>query len=518
MNNQKPILEKTRKIGHVIYSRSVIVLLALAINFILLFGLLLGIADSYPYLFGGTVLSTTIILIAILNTREDPTIKLTWAIIIAVLPVFGTLLYLFIRCDLGHRMEKRAMQQSIEMSNPYVPDNTQIMEQVRQTDKNLYNLAFYLKNTYSGHLYGNTDVTYFPLGEKKFEAMLEQIEKAEKFIFLEYFSIAPSYMWNTIEELLIQKASSGVEVRVMYDGGSSINYLPPNYPKKLAKYGIQCKVFSPFRPLISTHYNNRDHRKILIIDGKVGFTGGVNLLDRYINKREVFGHWKDTAVMLQGDGVRGLTFMFLQMWNANEKNPVYTPYLTEVTAIDISKGVVIPYADSPLDHELVGESVYLNILNQAQDYVYIMTPYLIMDNQLTGAMCFAAKRGVKVKLILPHIPDKKYAFVLAKTHYKELAEAGVEIYEYTPGFVHAKVFLADDKEAVVGTINLDYRSLYLHFECAAYMYKVSALKDIKADFDDTLAKCELITMESIQNHGLLTRISGIILKVFAPLM
>ena len=269
--------------------------------------------------------------------------------------------------------------------------------------------------------------------------------------------------------------------------------------------------------MVSTHYNNRDHRKILVIDGKVAFTGGVNLQDRYINEEQIFGHWKDTGVMIRGAGVNSFTLLFLQLWNIAQKERVYEPYLT-ATQTTSAQGYLIPFGDSPKDQENVGKMVYLNILNQAKRYVYIMTPYLILDGEMLTALQFAAKRGIDVRLILPHIPDKKTAFALAKSHYRELNDAGVKIYEYTPGFVHAKVFLSDDLHAVVGTINLDYRSLYHHFECGVYLYDTNCIADIRADFDQTMALSQHITTADIKKQSVLTRLIGKLLKVVAPLM
>ena len=303
-------------------------------------------------------------------------------------------------------------------------------------------------------------------------------------------------MWEKILEILERKVQAGVEVRVMYDGTCAMFDLPYRYPEELKAKGMQCKMFAPIRPILSTHYNNRDHRKILVIDGKVGFTGGVNIGDEYINRVEKHGHWKDTAVMLKGDAVQGLTMMFLQMWNVTEKEPEYGKYLQKAEKGSQAKGFVLPYGDSPFDDEPVGETVYMDILNRAKKYVHIMTPYLIIDQSMITALTFAAKRGVDVKLILPHIPDKKFAFALAKSHYKELLKAGVRIYEYTPGFVHAKIFTSDDEKAVVGTINLDYRSLYLHFECAAFLYQVEEIAEIEKDFQRTLEKCQEVTLEN----------------------
>ena len=325
-----------------------------------------------------------------------------------------------------------------------------------------------------------------------------------------------------ILEILIAKAKAGVDVRVMYDGMCEISTLPSNYCKLLEEEGIKAKSFAPIRPFISSHYNYRDHRKICVIDGKVAFNGGVNLADEYINEIERFGHWKDTAVMLKGDAVSSFTLMFLQMWNVDEK----TPDFKEAAALDSAErseqihpsGFVIPFCDCPLDEDKVGEAVYMDILNRAGKYVHIMTPYLILDGELETALQYAGQRGIDVKLILPGIPDKKLAYSLAKTHYARLLKAGVKIYEYTPGFVHAKVWTSDDEKGVVGTINLDYRSLYHHFECATYMYQTDCISDIERDFQETLAKCRPVTEETIRGTEKIYKIMGPIAKLIAPLL
>ena len=516
IEESKILKQGKEKFFSIIFSRTTLIVLLLLFNFFLLFSFLLGLFEGIPVFMGSMVAFTAVMLVRVLNTGDNPTLKLSWCILIGILPVFGAALYSFVRSDIGHRIGKNNVNLAIAESLPYVPEQAELYEKIRAEDHNFYNLARYLVENANAALYSGTDVRYFPLGEEKFEEMLRQMEQAEKFIFLEYFAIGPGYMWGKILDVLQRKAAQGVEVRILYDGTCSIASLPANYPRQLEKLGIRCAVFSPVRPFVSTHYNYRDHRKILIVDGHTAFTGGVNLEDRYINKEEVFGHWKDTAVMVQGEAVRGFTLLFLQQWNAATHEHDFEPYLaSEAIPAD---GFVIPYGDGPNTPEQVGKMVYLNILNQAMDYVFIMTPYLILDNEMVTALRFAAKRGVDVKLILPHIPDKKYAFALAKSHYKELLEAGVQVYEYTPGFIHAKVFLCDDIHAVVGTINLDYRSLYLHYECAAYLYKVAALSDIKADFRDTLAKSQPVTMEDVKKQSLLSRFMAALLKVLAPLM
>ena len=382
------------------------------------------------------------------------------------------------------------------------------------------NLVHYLTHQAAFPVHRNTEVTYFPLGENKFKEMKKQLRLAEKYIFLEYFIVEEGVMWNEILDILIDKVSKGVEVRFMYDGMCSMVQLPYHYPKTMRKYGIKCKMFSPIKPVLSSHQNNRDHRKICVIDGHVAFTGGINLADEYINQKVRFGHWKDTAVMLKGEAVQNFTMMFLQMWNVSERGKEdYTKYLTP-KSLDIRRelGFVLPYADSPFDHENIGEQVYFHLLNHAKKYVHIMTPYLILDNEMVTNLTYTAKCGIEVIIIMPHIPDKWYAFAVAQTYYEELISAGVQIYEYTPGFVHAKVFVSDNDTATVGTINLDYRSLYHHFECGTFIYNNPVVWEIERDFQNTLKTSQKITMLDVKERRIGMKMVGSVLRLIAPLM
>lgn len=515
---EKKLLHQSRRgLFHVVFSRTVIMLLVLMLNFFLVFSWLFELFAGVSLVFGGLAVVTAVMLIVILNTDDAPAFKLSWCIIVAVLPLFGIALYTLVRLDLGSRVHQKMLHKSILASKPHIPEHPDILHALSQEDPATAALARYLQQHANAPAYANTAVRYFPLGEDKFAELLRQMEQAKSFIFLEYFIVYPGHMWGSILEVLSRKAKEGIEIRLLYDGMNAFTNLPYDYPKMLEKLGIRCKMFSPVRPFVSTHYNNRDHRKIAVIDGHTAFTGGINLQDRYINQEEVCGHWKDTAVMVQGEAAAGFTLMFLQMWNATEREPSYEPYL-QLRPVFSTSGYVIPYGENPTCRERIAKNVYLHILNQARRYVYIMTPYLILDAEMSNAMQYAAKRGVDVRIILPHIPDKRTAFALAKSHYRELTEAGVKIYEYTPGFVHAKVFLSDDTCGVVGSINLDYRSLYLHYECAAYLYKVPALADIKADFEDTLSKSQCITPDDVKRQSLFYRLLGAILKVAAPLM
>lgn len=513
------LVEKSKRgILHVLFGRTMLILVLFALQIYLLFLAFQSLRPFMPYIYGLLMAFYIGIIIRLVNKSSDPTIRITWILLIVLLPPVGVALYLFSEFDLGHRMLNRRLSELIQRTGPMMPDQSDLRAQVRQENPDLAALSEYMWHTGYFDIYANTSAEYLPSGEAAWEAILRELDRAEKFVFMEFFIVDEGVMWGKILEKLEEKIAQGVEVRLLYDGTCALFRLPYNYPKMLEQLGIKCKMFSPLRPVMSTHYNNRDHRKILVIDGKVALTGGVNLADEYINQKPLFGHWKDVALLLRGEAVRSFTLMFLQMWAIDEKSENFAKYLyIEHTAVP-APGYVLPYGDSPLDNERVGEMVYLDIINRANRYVHVMTPYLILDSEMVTALTFAAKRGVEVVLILPHIPDKKYAFALAKTHYRELLQAGVHILEYTPGFVHAKVFVSDDIKAVVGTINLDYRSLYLHFECAAYLYDVPAVADIERDFRETAEKCQKIRLEALREVRLTTRLMGWLLKVLAPLM
>ena len=513
-------LEKGKRgILNILFGRTTIILAILAFQFVLMFMAFRWLEHYTPYIWGAGMILAVGVVIHIMNRPDDPTVKLTWTLLVAVLPFFGTMLYLWIRNDIGHRLLHKRLDDLLNSTKGLVQNQPELLEKIKNEEKELYDLATYLHRYGSYPVFREEEVKYYPSGESHFEDLLLELEKARQFIFLEYFIIDEGYMWGRVLSILRKKVQEGVEVRVMYDGTCAIFKLPYSYPKKLEKLGIRCKMFAPLRPMVSTHYNNRDHRKILVIDGHTAFTGGVNLADEYINRRNLYGHWKDTAIMVRGEAVRSFTLMFLQMWNVDEKMERYDRYLRNPLPYrPAGRGYVLPYGDSPLDGERTGEMIYYDILNRAERYVHIMTPYLILDNEMITALSFAAKRGVEVQIIMPHIPDKEYAFALAKTYYKQLIQASVEIYEYLPGFVHAKVFTSDDKKAVVGTVNLDYRSLYHHFECGLYLHRSGEIATIEKDFQQTLRRCKKITLEDVKAEKLIRKVTGSLLKLVAPLM
>ena len=521
-NFKKSKVAKVAKKGlfRIVFSRTGIMLLLILIQ--------LGIFIMIPYylnayttyIYGAFRAVSLLVLIHIINSKGNPAFKMTWTLCVLVFPVVGSLFYLFVQFQIGTRFLKARLAELKIETDPYMQQDQEIVEAIWASKSANAHLSYFLSHQVGFPTYRNTAVKYFPLGEDKFASMVQELKKAKKFIFMEYFIVEEGYMWETILDILKEKAAEGVEVRFMYDGMCAISMLPYDYPELIRSYGIQCKMSNKITPFLSTSQNNRDHRKICVIDGKVAYTGGVNLGDEYINRKVRFGHWKDTAVMLKGDAVQSFTMMFLQMWNIEARKPEdYRRYLTpKVKGLRRELGYVIPYADSPYDDENVGEEVYFHILNHAKKYVHIMTPYLILDNEMITTLTRVAKCGIEVIIIMPHIPDKWYAFAVAKTYYKELIESGVQIYEYTPGFVHAKVFVSDDDTATVGSINLDYRSLYLHFECGVFIYNNSEVDKVERDFQQTLAKSHKVTLMEVKKQTLATKISGQVLRLIAPLM
>lgn len=509
---------KLKGIWGLIFSRLLIVAILIVLQILLYLSFFIWLRQYLPHYAVADTLFTLVMVLYLFNNRMDSTAKLTWLALIAVAPLLGAFLLLYTQTNVGHRTTRERVAELIDDTKDLLPQDNQVLKQLTGDHCGTDDLHHYLNRSGCFPIYDQTEVQYFPLGEDKFAAMLTELEKAQKCIFMEYFIVEEGYMWGRILDILARKAQAGVDVRVMYDGTCEFSLLPHDYPKRLEKLGIKAKAFAPVTPFISTHYNYRDHRKILVIDGKVAFNGGVNLADEYINRKERFGHWKDTAVMLKGKAVQSFTLMFLQMWNIGESEPDFSPCLIESEGTKDAKGFVMPFGDCPLDEDKVGESIYMDFLYRANDYVHIMTPYLILDGELETALKYAAQRGVDVKIILPGIPDKKMAYALAKSHYSALLDAGVKLYEYSPGFVHAKVFVSDDIKGVVGTINLDYRSLYHHFECGTYLYQTPCIRDLKMDFEDTLAKCREVTPESVKNEKLYYKVMGRLMKIIAPLM
>lgn len=459
----------------------------------------------------------------IINRKYKSEFRIGWLVPMAVFPVFTVAAYFMLTNQFGTRAVRKLSMEKCLSTKPYLEQDKALGERLKNENEEVYRYSLYM-NDYAGFpMQTNSKVTYFRSGEEKFEVLKDELRKAKHYIFIEMFIVDQGSMLDELLDILKEKAAQGLDVRFIYDGMGSQHLLPFKFDKTLTEQGIKTCVFQPFVPMLSSIQNNRDHRKIFVIDGHTGFTGGDNIADEYVNRIVRFGYWKDTSVMIKGDAVWNLTMMFLQMWevlNYSDKPADYNIYRPEVHSGGefVSDGYVLPYGDSPLDNEDVGELTYLQIINAAKDYCYISTPYLILNEELSSSLKYAAKRGVDVRILVPGIPDKWYVKVLGMSYFDELIEAGVRIYEYY-GFNHAKMFVSDDVKAVVGTINLDYRSLYLHFENACYLYKSSAIKDIKSDFEDIFAnKSREVTEEDCRNRPKLLRFLAYLLKVLEPLL
>ena len=543
MNEKKQFLMKQKKnldkgkrgILNIVFGRTGILIMLVVLQIGILLAGFRFIRDYIFAAYGASMLLGVCLSIYLVNRRGNPAFTMAWMVPILTVPVFGSLFYLYFTLQMGPRFLNKKLIAENAVTSQLVNQKQDTLEQLKNESLEMANLASYLRKTSGSAVHQHTNAKYFSSGEAAFDVIMNEMKAAKKYIFVEFFILNQGYMLDSVLEVLKAKVQEGVDVRVLYDGMCDYFTLPKNYPKRLEEYGIKCLVFSPIVPLLSTVQNNRDHRKILVIDGHTAFTGGINLADEYINEKERFGYWKDSCIMLKGSAVQEFTLMFLQMWNVvedakvnrHQNRPARVPNLEEYRSfIEISpeekekigSGYVIAYDDNPLDGEQVGEYVYMDILYTAKKYVHIMTPYLVLDHEMLVALEYAAKRGIDVKIIMPHIPDKKYAFLLARTYYNELLDAGVEIYEFLPGFVHSKIFVSDDEKAVVGSINLDFRSLYLSFECAALLYKNSEVSAVEQDFQHVLQYCEKVTQDVYNNQPRIKKAAGQILRIFAPLM
>lgn len=466
------------------------------------------------------------IVVYIINSKGADSYKIAWLVVVVILPIIGPLLYLGCANKKFSIKDVKLSKRVIKTLKKSIDKN--VLINLGKDNLDAIRMSQYILNTTGAAIYDNTEVTYFKSGEEAFEKITTQLKKAKHYIFLEYFIISKGYVWDKILEILIQKVNEGVDVKIIYDDVGSISTFPRNYYKTLNKYGIEAYPFNKFNPFHTIKANNRDHRKILVIDGLVSFTGGINLADEYINKIDRLGHWKDNAIMIKGNATFAFTMLFLSTWlilikknkdidiNFEDYSP-YKFYDKETLNID-NDGFVQPYGDVPYTYENVSESIYLHLIQRANKYCYITTPYLIIDDNILNSLISASKQGVDVRILLPHIPDKKIVFDLSRSYYKRLINAGVKIYEYIPGFIHSKMFIVDDIFATVGTVNLDYRSLYLHMECGTFMYKCSSINDMKKDFLSSLKVSKEITKIEYNKLSKGRRLYWAILRLFAPLL
>ena len=493
--------------------RALIALICLVLQLTVFYFIYKFITDKFEFL---DIIYSFICLYIILKIIKDSrsySYTLPWIMIFMMIPIEGSIIYLTIKFNIKLNRFINHIKKEEKFSKQYLVQDESIRKEYIKNSS-----IRYISDFSKYPVTTNNDVEYFSLGDYSLDTILEELKKAKKFIFIEYFIIHEGKMWNSMLEVLEEKVKEGVEVRVMYDDLGSLTTLTGNYFKKLRKKGIKCIAFNRLLPFAGVVMNNRDHRKILVIDGKVAFSGGINIADEYINIGSKYGHWKDNCMKITGDAVWNYTVMFLTLWNASKKEDEdYTKYKYTYKSKKEFKGFVAPYGENPLDEETHGEDIYLNIINNANDYVYIFTPYLIIDTDVLDSLILASKRGVDVRIVIPYIPDKKMVYVVSESYIEPLVKAGVKIYKYEPGFIHAKVFVSDDIRATVGTLNMDYRSLYLHFECGCYFEKAPVIKDIKKDALETMEK-SLLVNENMKKPNKLKSFWQSVLRLFAPLM
>jgi len=488
------------------------------IQLLIFLGLSYEFQKSFLWLYFLSHFINIALAVFIINTRSNPAYKITWLLLIFVFPGFGAMIYIFFGENWPLKKIRVQMCEVVLYFKKSFRNHEKMKHKIQ--DKDAYFQSYYIEKYAHFPVFDDSDAKYLKEGLDFYDCLISELKKAKKFIFLEFFIIEEGLMWNSILDILEEKVKEGVDVRLIYDDIGCISKLPRRYYRKLREKGIKVHVFNPVKLFMMPSHNNRDHRKIAVIDGKAGFTGGINLADEYINHIEKFGYWKDTGVLIKGKAVWGLTVMFLSMWNYySEEDESIFKFFPEVDdKFNNTIGYVQPFGDSPLDGETVGETAYLNIISKAKDYVYITTPYLILSNEVLSALCNSAKGGVDVRIITPHIPDKKLIHMVTRSYYEVLIESGVKIYEFTPGFIHSKSFVSDDKFAIVGSINMDFRSLYLHFESAIWFYNMNLIKDIKLDFINTQNKSQEISLKEVQDVLLAKKILQSVLRVFAPVM
>lgn len=496
------------------------------IVFILQFTLLTQVGSLFNKIFpfGQTaivILDLGVALHVINDRQNDETYKLTFLFAIIAMPIFGSLFYILSRWDIVRNYFSDRMEVAREGVYPEFKQDERYLEEVKSLDPLAYNTLHFLWEQERYPTYKNTKTEYYSSGEENFEAIKRELRRAKHFIFLEYFIIKKGFMWDEILEILKQKVDEGVEVRLLFDGTNMLTKVHLGFPNEVRKLGIKVSVFKPMAPVISLYQNHRDHRKIIVVDNQCAFTGGINISDEYINRVKPFGHWKDVGTLSWGPSTTSYTLMFLSMWNvSNNASEDPTPYLLEYEGDedDEDAGYITPFGDDPYVRNRVGHDVINDIISQAKDYVYITTPYLILDQELKSDLIHAAQSGIDVRIITPKIPDKEVVFLVTRSYYKELLRGGVRIFEYSPGFIHAKAIVSDDIKSLVGTINLDYRSLFLHFECASYYYDKKLAAEVKEDFNRTFEVVDEFTLEDTKEFSYFERIMGRLLRVLAPLL
>ena len=497
--------------------RILIILAAAILQFAIQYSFLTWLNDKVAWIDVVLRILAAFITLAIIKNSRHLSYDVLWILLINAFPIPGAILYIVLGADLFLSRTYRQIRESTQDSMRYLRQDPKVMEEIKKKSEDYYGQLQYISNANGYPVYRNTGFDYYPLGEDGYPVILEELKKAKKFIFLEYFIIEHGKMWDSILDILEEKVREGVDVRVMYDDLGSFFQLPGSYYKRLEAKGIKCMPFNRISLILNIIINHRDHRKIMVIDGKVAFSGGINLADEYINAIEKYGKWKDNVIRVTGDAVWSYTVMFLSHWNALRKEDHTFLFYRVGSKEEKTDGYIAPYSETPLDDENFAQSIYENILAQAHDHCYISTPYLIIDTEMINALILCAKRGVDVRIVTPGIPDKKMVFMITRSYYHQLIEGGVKIIEYDPGFVHAKLFEADGKIATVGTVNLDYRSLYLHFENGAYICGSSKVEEIRKDLLSMMEEGHEVSLNEC-NYGPIVEFLLAVLRIFAPLM
>lgn len=497
----------------------ILIIVLVLIQLALLFVIYTKFKSYLKYFTPAMTIITIAMITHIIDKDMNPAFKISWMAPISVFPAFGTMLYLFLHTIPGNKLGINSLKENIKKTKPYLFQNKDHLGEMEEYASEFKGLADYVHKMGPYPVYKNTKVDYYENTVEGFDAIFSAMRQAKEFIFAEYFILKPGKILDKFVSILEEKVKEGVEVRFMFDAISMFN-LPRNFEEELKSKGIKVKIFAPVSPFLSTYQNNRDHRKVLVVDNDLAFSGGVNLADEYVNLIEVYGHWKDNVIRIRGEAVKSMTAIFLQMWNifADGKED-YDKYLAPRDGFfPNSDEYVIPYADAPGDGESLAKNVYLYMIYEAKKYIHIMTPYLVLDNEVLTALTFAAKRGIDVKIIMPHIPDKKIPFAVARSYYKDLIPEGVKIYEYTPGFVHSKVVIIDGEATTVSTVNMDFRSMYLNFENGVFVHGIETASSVEEDFQNTLAVSQRIDIEYYQSFPRKYRFFGAFMRIFGPLM
>ena len=495
---------------------------AIVLQMFAIYLLYFGLESKYAWISSIITLMALFLVLFIYGKNETPSVKMPWLILISAFPILGVFLYFMLGINAGTRKMVRRYKELDKDLLPLLPDKEDVIKELESRNFSVANQCRYINDYAFYPVYNNSDVRFYADALDGYKDQIAELGKAKKFIFMEYHAIQDGKSFAAIHEILKQKAAEGVDVRLFYDYVGSMGFIGNSFVKKMEADGIKCRVFNPMNPVLNFFVNNRDHRKITVIDGKVGFTGGYNLADEYFHFTEPFGHWLDTGLRIEGEAVKSLTVTFLENWNAirddDDDDDEYRKFLPDIPYEVKEKCYIQPYADSPLDNEHVGENVYMNVLRNARRYAWFITPYLIITDEMTSAFAMAAKSGADVRIITPGIPDKKLIYSITRSYYAQLAKNGVRIFEYTPGFCHAKQCVSDDMVATCGTINLDFRSLYHHFENGALLSDCKAVTDIKNMFEETFPKCREVTEQYRSGRTSFLRLKQLILRLFAPLL